>query len=380
MQTLVSAKVLSRLGVVLCLAAAVVFFVTPGQRAASPVAELNAGKVQLQSANVLAFGPDGILFVADSMGGKVVALDTNDRMAPKMASKIDVQGVDSKVAALLGTTPDQIIINDLRVNPISKNAYMAVSRGKGPDAAAVIVKIDGAGKLTEVSLDNVKNASVNLSDAPTSDTTARRNPRMQTVTDMEFVDGKLLVSGLSNEEWASALRSIPFPFSSVNKGTNIQIWHASHGRFETAAPINTFVPYSISGQQYILAAYTCTPLVKIPMSDLKPGAQVKPATIADVGAGNTPIDMVPYKKDGHQYILIANTNRGVMKLQADNMENYKAINSPDQPNPPDYIFGMHYDTISELKGTTQLSQLDGPNVVVLAKGADGMNVSTVALP
>jgi hypothetical protein len=318
--------------------------------------------------------------VADSLGGKVVALDTNDRMAPKMASKIDVQGVDSKVAALLGTTPDQIMINDLRVNPISKNAYMAVSRGKGPDAAAVIVKIDGAGKLTEVSLDNVKNASVNLSDAPNNDATARRNPRMQTVTDMEFVDGKLLVSGLSNEEWASALRSIPFPFSSINKGTNIQIWHASHGRFETAAPINTFVPYSIGGQQYILAAYTCTPLVKIPMTDLKPGAQVKPATIADVGAGNTPIDMVPYKKDGHQYILIANTNRGVMKLLADNMENYKAVNSPDQPNPPDYIFGMHYDTISELKGTTQLSQLDASNVVVLAKGADGMNVSTVALP
>jgi hypothetical protein len=380
MQTVFSAKVLSRLGLVLCLAAAVVFFVTPGQRAASPVAELTAGKVQLQSANALAFGPDGILFVADSMGGKVVALDTNDRMAPKMAAKINVEGVDSKVAALLGTTPDQILINDLRVNPISKNAYIAVSRGKGPDAVPVIMKIDGTGKLSEVSLDNVKNASVNLSDAPASDPTARRNPRLQTVTDMEFMNGSLYVSGLSNEEWASALRSVPFPFTQANKGTNIQIWHASHGRFETAAPINTFVPYTIGGQPYILAAYTCTPLVKIPLSDLKAGTQIKPVTIADVGAGNSPIDMVPYKKDGHQYILIANTNRGVMKLQADNMESYKAVNSPEQPNPPEYIFGMHYDTIAELKGTTQLSQLDDSNVVALTKAANGMNVSTVALP
>jgi hypothetical protein len=380
MQTVFSAKVLSRLGLVVCLAGAVVFFVTPGQRAASPVAELTAGKVQLQSANALAFGPDGILFVADSMGGKVVALDTNDRMAPKMASKIDVQGVDSKVAAMLGTTPDQILINDLRINPISHNAYIAVSRGKGPDAVPVIMKIDGSGKLAEVSLDNVKNASVSLSDAPNNDPTARRNPRLQTVTDMEFMNGNLYVSGLSNEEWASALRSVPFPFSQVNKGTNIQIWHASHGRFETAAPINTFVPYTISGQPYILAAYTCTPLVKIPLSDLKPGAQIKPVTIADVGAGNSPIDMVPYKKDGHQYILIANTNRGVMKLQADNMEGYKAVNSPDQPNPPQYIFGMPYDTISDLKGVTQLSQLDASNVVVVNKAADGINISTVALP
>jgi hypothetical protein len=380
MRTVFSAKVLSRLGLVVCLAAAVVFVVTPGQRAASPVAELSAGKVQLQSANALAFGPDGILFVADSIGGKVVALDTNDRMAPKGPSKIDVQGVDSKVAALLGTTPDQILINDLRVNPVSKNAYAAVSRGKGPDAVPVIVKIDGAGKISEVSLENVKNASVTLSDAANNDPSARRNPRLQTVTDMEFTNGNLYVSGLSNEEWASALRSIPFPFSQANKGTNIQIWHASHGRFETAAPINTFVPYTISGQPYILAAYTCTPLVKIPLSDLKPGAQIKPVTIADVGAGNSPIDMVPYKKDGHQYILLANTNRGVMKLQADNMEGYKAVNSPEQPNPPDYIFGMHYDTLSELKGVTQLSQLDASNVVVLSKGANGMSVSTVALP
>ncbi len=380
MQTVFSAKVLWRLGLAVCLAAAVVFLVTPGERAASPVAELSAGKVQLQSANVLAFGPDGILFVADSMGGKVVAIDTNDRMAAKTPTKIEVADVDSKVAALLGTTADQILINDLRVNPISHTAYMAVSRGKGPDATPVIVKVDGAGKLSEVSLENVKNASVSLSDAPNNDPAARRNPRLQTVTDMEFMNGKLYVSGLSNEEWASALRAIPFPFSQVNKATNIQIWHASHGRFETAAPINTFVPYTIGGQPHILAAYTCTPLVKIPLSDLKPGAQIKPVTIADVGAGNTPIDMVPYKKDGHEYILIANTNRGVMKLLADNMENYKAVNAPEQPNPPAYIFGMPYDTISDLKGVTQLAQLDASNVVILSKAADGMSVRTVALP
>ena len=58
-------------------------------------------------------------------------------------------------------------------------------------------------------------------------------------------------------------------------GTQLQIWHASHGRFETESPVRTFVPYTISGQQYILAAYTCTPLVKIPVSDLKPGAKVQ---------------------------------------------------------------------------------------------------------
>jgi hypothetical protein len=374
-------KVLPRLGLALSVAAVVVFVVSSGSKAASPVGEMTAGKVQLQSANALAFGPDGILFVADSLGGKVVALDTNDRTAAKMAVKINVEGVDTKVAALLGTTPDQIMINDLRVNPVSKAAYLAVSRGKGPDAAAVIVKLDGMGKLTQVSLDNVKSSSVSLSDAPANDTAARRNPRLQTVTDMEFTNGKLFVAGLSNEEWASALRSIPFPFNQADKGTNIQIWHASHGRFETAAPVNTFVPYTIQGQSYILAAYTCTPLVKIPVSDLKPGTQIKPSTIADLGAGNTPIDMVPYKKDGHQYILIANSARGVMKLKADNLESYKAIESPEVPNPQNAnIAGVPYDTMTDLKGVTQLSQIDDSNVLVLSKGTDAMNLTTIALP
>ncbi|NJS14404.1 MAG: RNA polymerase sigma factor, partial [Sphingopyxis sp.] len=32
----------------------------------------------------------------------------------------------------------RILINDMAVNPVSKKAYLSVSRGRGPDAAAVI--------------------------------------------------------------------------------------------------------------------------------------------------------------------------------------------------------------------------------------------------
>ncbi len=116
------------------------------------------------------------------------------------------------------------------------------------------------------------------------------------------------------------------------------------------APVRTFVPYTISGQQYILAAYTCTPLVKIPVSDLKPGAQVKGTTIADLGSGNQPLDMIPYKKDGHDYILIANSSRGVMKLKADNLDSYEKIDSPTVPNPPTNIAGVPYDTMARSQG------------------------------
>src|SRR5580698_4853953 len=350
--------------VAFCLTVALAIGVTAARKPASPAADLPTGKVELQSAGALAFGPAGILFVGDSLGGSVVAIDTGDTKAMKNAT-INVQGVDAKIAALVGVPADQIVINDVKVNPVSKNVYLSGARGKGPDAMPLIVRVDASGTVTNVSLDNAKRAMVSLTDAPKSDTAARQNPRMLTITDMSFVNGNLLVAGLSNEEWSSSLRSIPYPFTEAAKGATLQIWHASHGRYETAAPIRTFVPYTISGQQYILAAYTCTPLVKIPVSDLKPGAQVKGVTIADLGSGNQPLDMIPYKKDGHDYILVANSSLGVMKVSADKLESYPAIDSPTVPNPPTNIFGTPYDTLSNLQGVQHIARLDDGNVVIM---------------
>jgi hypothetical protein len=373
--------------IMLCVAAAFAVGVNAARKPASPLADLPMGKVDIKSAGALAFGPEGILFVGDSVGGSVVAIDTADRKAATAGVKVNVQGIDEKIAALVGVTPDQILINDMKVNPISKNVYLSASRGRGPDAMPLILRIDGAGKITSLSLDNAKHSSVSLVDAPASDSTARQNPRMQTITNMNYVNGNLVVAGLSNEEWSSALRSIPFPFKDASKGATLQIWHSSHGRFETQAPVRTFVPYTISGQPYILAAYTCTPLVKIPVSQLQPGAQVKGVEIADLGAGNQPLDMVPYKKDGHDYILIANTARGVMKLKADNLESYPAIESPTKTD----VAGVPYDTMSDLQNVQHLAQLDDSDAVIITGKTTGqpwapgppagpINLQTIALP
>jgi hypothetical protein len=111
--------------------------------AASAVSSLSPGKAAIGSAGPLAFGPEGVLFVGDSKSAAIFALDTGDRTAG--SGKVEVADVDAKVAALLGVGADQILINDLAINPISKKAYLSVSRGKGPDAIPVIVRIDGTG-------------------------------------------------------------------------------------------------------------------------------------------------------------------------------------------------------------------------------------------
>jgi hypothetical protein len=345
--------------------------------------ETTSGNVGLKSAGVLTFGLDGVLFVGDSVGGTIAAIETGDKTAANGAP-VNVQNIDEKLAATVGVMPSDIMINDVAVNPISKNVYVSAARGRGPDAAPLVVKVDGAGKLTLLPLDNIRHETVSLSDAPDANPSARQNPRTQTITDMHFVNGNLMVAGMSNEEWSSALRSIPYPFNAANKGTQLQIWHASHGRYETQAPIRTFVPYTIDGQQYVLAAYTCTPLVKIPLSDLKAGAQVKGVTISDLGSGNQPLDMVPYKKDGHEFILVANSSFGVVKLHADNMGQYKPIDSPTVVD----VAGAPYDKITSVTNVRHLTSFDNARAEVLTSAGGGgfgpatgpFNLQTIALP
>ena len=148
---------------------------------------------------------------------------------------------------------------------------------------------------------------------------------MESITDIAFINGKVIVAGLSNEEFSSTLRSIPFPFKDSIKGTGVKIFHGAHGRYETASPVRTFVSYDIDGDPHLLAAYTCTPLVKIPMKELNPGARIEGKTIAELGNRNRPLDMIVYKKNGKDFLLMANSSRGVMKISTEKIGGFKTI-------------------------------------------------------
>ncbi|MEZ5401242.1 MAG: hypothetical protein R2729_16345 [Bryobacteraceae bacterium] len=344
--------------------------------AANTAATLKPGKADLRSAGPLAFGPDGVLFVGDPMGAQVFALATGDTK-PGKAMPLNVESLHEKIAALLGASADQILVNDLAVNPASKRVYLSVSRGRGPDAAPAIVTVGDNGKLAELDLANIGNARMALPQAPAADAKDRRGQpaRLEAITDLQFVDGKLLVAGLSNEEFASNLRAIPFPFSGAGAAASIEIYHGSHGRFETNAPIRTFTSYNIKNRPHLLAAYTCTPLVRIPMSDLKSGAKVKGTTIAELGNRNRPLDMIVYKKNGADYILMNNSSRGVMKMPAANLDGYEAITAPTEKK------GVPYETMAQWKGVEQLDRLDDTHALMLVRAEGGaLSLSTVALP
>jgi hypothetical protein len=328
---------------------------------------LTKGTPEAKSFSALAFGPKGLLFLGDSAGATVFAVDTGDTKAAG-DKPLNVDKLGSKIAAVLGATEKDVKVTDLKVNPASGAVYISATRGAGAGTPALL-KVARDGTVTAVSLKDVPFASVKL---PNPAAGGAKGPPL-VITQMEFVDGKLLVAGLSSEEFASTLRIIPFPFKDADKGTGIEIYHGAHGRLETASPIRTFVAYKIGKEDTIMAAYQCTPLVKIPVADLKPGGKVKGTTIAELGNGNLPLDMIVYAKGGKDYILMTNSRRGVMKIPTDSF----AAAEPITARPGGDTAGVKYETIKELTDVVQMDKLNDDNAVILLGSGD---LKTVPLP
>jgi len=159
-----------------------------------------------ESIGPLAFGPGNVLFAADTQAAAIVALDLGNTAGTPGAKP--VADLDQKIAALLGTDAASVAVTDMIVQPTTRNAYFSVMRGQGADAKAALIRLDGSGTLSLVALETTPFSKAALPNAPVAAPTERRNPRTQSITDMVFHDGQLLVAGLSNEEFSSKLRAV----------------------------------------------------------------------------------------------------------------------------------------------------------------------------
>ena len=348
---------------------------------------LRPGSAEIQSAGPITFGPAGILFLADNDSARVLAVDVADPGPAAGAEPFDLADVDARIGSYLGCEPGDVDIRDMAVHPVSHSVYLAVQRGEGDAGQAVLVRISVPdGTVTDVPLGDVPVAAVAISDAPAEDDERqdvtlgkgeeftfsgktirllRRPIRTSTVTDMVYVGGDtgtLLVAGLSNEEFSSRLRRIPFPFGTGVAGTSLEIFHVSHGKWETAAPIRTFVPYE--GGASILASYTCTPVVHFPLAEMTPGTKVVGRTVADLGAMNQPLDMVSFTDEGEEYLLVSNTSHGLIKIAGRDIDGQEPLTTPQEP------VGVPRET-KDLQGITKLANLNGSFVLALQADADG---------
>jgi len=331
-------------------------------------ADFAKGTPEVKSITALAFGPNGVLFLADPTTATIVAVDTGDT-APGGKDNIAIEKIDEKIANMMGTTAANVQIKDVRANPASGNVYLAVNR-QGAGGGSMIVKLTRDGKMAEFPLKDVSFAVAQLNGA--NDKT-----KQTSITSIGYVEGKVVVAGLSNEEFSSTLRVIPYPFKDVDKGSSIEIFHGAHGKLETKSPIQTFTPLKIGAADYLLAAYTCTPLVRVPVSELKPGTKVKGTTIAELGNRNKPLDMIVYNKDNKEWLLIANSARGVMKMPTEGMASAAGIEKPVKSGTE----GTKYETIKELVGVMHLDRLDAERALILVQAEDkSYSLKSIPLP
>ena len=340
---------------------------------------LKEGSPEMKSAGHLAAGPEGILFIGDAKGAQIVAIDTGDAKGEPAKAKYDIANLNETLSAAVGGS--KVTINDLIVNPASGNLFVSVAKADGTPG---LVKIDSSGKASEVSLTKAWFQKLALPNAPEDKEVVGKNGRTQNnrpnaITDLAYADGKVLVSGVTSEAAPSNIREITFPFAEADQGTAVEIFHGAHGKLEDYAAIRAFVPFNVDGQASVLAGFTCTPLVRFSVNELESnkGKKVRGTTVAELGNRNQPLDIVLYEKGGEKFLLIANNNRGVMKVSTKDIGRKEGITEPVKGGG---VAGQTYDTIKELEGTVQLDKLGDSQAVVVIKSGDALALKTVALP
>jgi len=285
------------------------------------------GSRLLQSAGVLTFGPDNVLFVGDIRGAAIHAFALR---ATDLTSQADVElgnfhdfeghdlvrGLDQKLAALFGTTYDKIVVNDMVVHQPSQQIFISVERGRSTDALPAIVKVNH-GQLEVLELDHIPHSQIGIPNEPDAKAMLEFDTqRSFAITDVKYYNGEIFVTGVSNQRFASTLHRIPYPFNPQMATCTVEIWHPVHGEFETRAPIIRHLIKEVQGEPYLFAVYGCTPLVRFPLAALKDGAHVRGDVIGELGYGSNPLDMLTFSDpfDQKEYLVVTIDVRSASRI------------------------------------------------------------------
>ncbi len=265
--------------------------------------ELATGNPKVESIQSISFGPDGLLLIGDGVGAQVIAVHTGD-VKPITWGKLDGTDIKQQIGARLGTDAKGIDIIKLTVNPASHRGYLAVR--KLANKQDLILTVDGQGKIQEYALDNVKYNRYKLP----ADSKAT-SPK---ITDVTYADGRILLAVQAGQQFSSKIFSIDTRQDDATPyWISTETFHVAHNNWETNAPIRTVIPYTENGKKYLVGAFTCTPIVKYSLEDLKAGDRVKGTSVIELGHGNTPQDMFVYEKNGKSYILMNNFRMAQMQ-------------------------------------------------------------------
>lgn len=364
---------------------------SPGLFAGSPtptdffLKNPTTGDLGLKSIGSLSFGPQGLLLLAEPGAAAVVAIDTGDVVGSAKAAA-RVEDVAATLAEALKTTAEQIQIVDMAANPASGKVYFAVRNLAAKSVA--LMTIDTAGQAATVDLSSHPHLRVAL---PQSQAGAIRN-----ISDLAFAKDRVLVTGQSSEEFSSKIFSIPLPLSANSTGSifSAETYHISHKKWETKAPIQSFIPYEDHGTPCVVGAFACTPIAKFPLKDLSSGANVRGTSVVELGSGNRPIDLFVYTNADGKSWIVTNTNRfhqplfGPSKFWGVRVStDYLDRSEPEQINEKAARRDVKTTTgpagieiLDSLSGAVQISKLSDRTMVVLRENGDKLRLESAPLP
>lgn len=351
------------------------------------IVALHAGAAQggepVRSATKMAFGDATTLFVADWRGARIHALDIR-RQPPGTGKPFNLKDVQAPIAKALHVDRDRLRFEDMAVQPGSELVYVSLSiaRGKAP-ATPAIVSIDADGVVKVINLKTAATTSAAITDPPAADLKFWRDVPAQslTVTDMTFHDGKLYVAGLSNRAFASTLRIYDYPFSGQARVTTVEMYHPVHNQIETRAPIRKMAIVTLDGTTTMIAAFTCTPLVAIPLRDLRDGAHIAAKTIAELGWGSEPVGLVTFNAGGTDFALLANSSRSADLIPLSAIAEGAAKPGVHEPIkwPAEPLAGAKAIPLP-LSAVTRLGDLNKDLLVALRRNDAGGEMQLVTIP
>ena len=328
----------------------------------------NASAVDINSISRLAAGPENVLFVADWKSARVHAITLPGAAQKPAGTTFNILDLDSVLSKQVGGA--KVTIEDMVVRPGTAEAYIGVSYGAAKTPALIVVTSDQ--RARRVNLKAAKSTSIALRDAPTSNYKFwRETPeRSFTVTDMKWRDGELFIAGLSNQDFASTLRRIKYPFDSQQSVMSVEIYHTGHNLIETRAPIRAMTFATLGGKPYLVAAYTCTPIVLLPLDELKDGTHIRGKTIAELGYGNTPAGMISYSATvqgrTEDFLMLINFEREASLIPVSQVEAASARPGFDKLVPFGQIAGLDV-TPAPLAGAMRIDNLDEQSFIVVRR-------------
>ncbi len=302
--------------------------------------------LDLSFAGALEFSDEGTLFVGDNYNGAIYAFEIAADSASGDVVPFTIADIDVRIADILGVGPSAVEINDMVTHPISQEIFISVSRMGGLISVPAIVKVTQDGGIELLDLASHSFTKQELTHYPDHETTFRPRGVMGAppaprdlakgdvplsslaIMDMVYHEGELFVSGVAYDDFLSGLRRLSYPFDGTQTAASVEMYHIVHDQYETRAPIRAMSIQEIDGQDQLIAAYTCSPLVLVPLDEIVDGAKIAANTIGDMGNGQ-PLDMIPFTLNDQTMLFVTSNSRSPQVIPVGGLNGAQVVTDVD---------------------------------------------------